>query len=104
MYVENYIFFCLNCSERSDFLEANKKQSVKTKFFLAQCNFLNLFYVLLSGKNVLSVYFTSMEFTYFLSLYINLMQSSKENSLLWPLQRITSFFFFFFFFFFSPGK
>lgn len=35
MYVENYIFFFLNCSERSDFLEANNKQSVKTKLFFS---------------------------------------------------------------------
>lgn len=89
--MENYISFYLRHSETNDVLEANNKQSINTKFFLAQCNLPQFVYVFISGKNVLSVYFTSMEVTYFLSPYINLMLSSIKNILLLPLRRIILF-------------
>lgn len=36
-------------------------------------------FLLLSDKNVFSMYFTLMDFMYFLSVCVSLMQSSKEN-------------------------
>lgn len=48
-------------------------------------------FLLLSDKNVFDMYFASMDFIYFLSAYVSLMQSSIENIFLLPLHRIDYF-------------
>lgn len=49
-------------------------------------------FLLLGDKNDFNMYFTSMDFIYFLSLCVSLMQSNIENVFLLPLHRINGIF------------